>query len=224
MAVINPDADWTKNRLEAMSDGVFAIAMTLLVLEIRMPEGLSRTSTNEDVLRAVFHIWPEFVAYLISFILLGAMWMGHHNVFHSLKKVDRATIWLNLNYLLWVCLMPFSTNLYSKHMSTQTGVMAYWLNVFLAGASMALLWSYVRRRDELESDEMTPILKSNIGTRVWIMPSVGLGGVLLTIAGANLGVFATWILPVAYGVAGMVTKKRMRNATRAEREFQQEGT
>ncbi len=219
----NLDAEWTKARLEALSDGVFAIAMTILVFNIKLPDELRRGSSEHDVLQAVANTWPQLMAYMISFIILGAMWMGHHNVFHALRKIDRGTIWLNLFYLLWVCLMPFSTSVYSFHLSTKTGLMAYWINVFLAGVFLALLWYSVSRKSDLLSTDITPALKKNITVRTWVMPIVSLAAMGGTLISPSIGLYSTWILPLAYRVAMKITNKRMESASDAEKSFDQAG-
>lgn len=195
------DADWTKARLETLSDGVFAIAMTILVFNIKLPDELKRGASEHEVLQAVANTWPQLMAYTISFIILGAMWMGHHNVFHAIRKVDRGTIWLNMLYLLWIGLMPFSTSVYSFHISTKTGLMAYWINVFLAGASLSLLWHSVSRKSNLIDDDLTDEKKRSIKIRTWVMPLVSVIAMGGTLINPWIGLYSTWILPLCYRVA-----------------------
>lgn len=195
------DADWTKARLETLSDGVFAIAMTILVFNIKLPDELKRGASEHEVLQAVANTWPQLMAYTISFIILGAMWMGHHNVFHAIRKVDRGTIWLNMLYLLWIGLMPFSTSVYSFHISTKTGLMAYWINVFLAGASLSLLWHSVSRKPNLIDDDLTDEKKRSIKIRTWVMPLVSVIAMGGTLINPWIGLYSTWILPLCYRVA-----------------------
>jgi uncharacterized membrane protein len=216
------DADWGKTRLEALSDGVFAIAMTLLVFNIKMPEGLTRKSTNEEVLKALGSLTPGFVAFGISFLILAAMWMSHHNVLHAVRKADRGIIWLNALYLAWVSLMPFSTSVYSVHLKTQAGLMVYWVNVFLAATSLALIWLHAVRKRKLLSEEMTPILITNISLRVSMMPVVSLTGIVVTMIDSTAALYVVWLLPVSYRIAGAIMNKRLEKATPAEQQIEAE--
>src|SRR5262245_44621623 len=95
----------TKNRLEAFSDGVFAIAITLLVIEIRPPE----LDGGESLAHALGQQWPAYLGYLLSFLVLGVMWLNHHRIFEPVRRVDGAVLVLNLNLLLWAALIPFPT-------------------------------------------------------------------------------------------------------------------
>lgn len=97
------------NRFEAFSDGVFAIAVTLLVLEIKAPD-LSQTTSSEAVTK-LFQIFPHFLSYVTSFIVIGVLWINHHALFHFLKRVDRTALTINLFLLMCVAFIPYPTAL-----------------------------------------------------------------------------------------------------------------
>ena len=91
----------TKNRLEAFSDGVIAILITIMVLELKIPHG--------DDLAALRPMVPVFLAYVLSYVLLGIYWSNHHHMLHATKHVDGAMLWANLHLLFWLSLIPFAT-------------------------------------------------------------------------------------------------------------------
>ncbi len=91
----------TKGRLEAFSDGVLAIVITIMVLELRPPEG--------DTLDALVPLWPKFLAYTLSFVYLGIYWVNHHHVLHAAKTISSAVLWANLHLLFWLSLVPAGT-------------------------------------------------------------------------------------------------------------------
>jgi uncharacterized membrane protein len=202
------DAEWGKNRLEALSDGVFAIAMTVLIFNFKMPEGMKRTASADEVWNALGGLIPEFVGYFLSFIILGAMWLGHQNVFHALRRTDRATIWLNILYLAWVSMMPFTTSLYSQHMRTTPGVFVYSANVFLAGVSMMWLWFRVRGKPDMLVESLTPAQSHSIGTRTWVMPLVALTGMVGSVVRPEFGMTAMSLIPLAYAVVSRIQARR----------------
>ena len=95
----------TKTRVEAFSDGVFAIVMTLLAIEIRPPD----LASGESLAHGLWSQWPSYVAYVLSFLVLGVMWLNHHRIFEPVRRLDGLVLVLNLNLLLWAVLIPFPT-------------------------------------------------------------------------------------------------------------------
>jgi uncharacterized membrane protein len=102
----------TKTRLEAFSDGVLAIAITLLVIEIRPPE----VGEGERLVHALWAQWPSYAGYLVSFLTIGVIWLNHHRVFEQVARVDGPLLLLNLNLLLWTALIPFPTAVVAEHL------------------------------------------------------------------------------------------------------------
>src|SRR6266404_4121279 len=92
----------TKTRLEAFSDGVIAILITIMVLELRVPQGSG--------LEALSPLLPTFLAYVLSFVFLGIYWNNHHHMFHAVQRVTGGMLWANLHLLFWLSLVPFVTN------------------------------------------------------------------------------------------------------------------
>lgn len=99
-----------KSRLEAFSDGVFAIVITLLILDIRFPEVPYSEFTN-----ALQEVFPRILAYVMSFIIIGLYWVTHHNSMHAMRRIDRGFLWLNILLLLCVSFIPFPTSLLGRY-------------------------------------------------------------------------------------------------------------
>ncbi len=97
-------------RIEALSDGVFAIAMTLMIFYIKVPQVPSERVTAE-LTRRLLDLWPQFLVYVISFVMLGVYWVGHHNQYRHIRRTNRILLWINNALLLSVTLIPFSTSL-----------------------------------------------------------------------------------------------------------------
>src|SRR3954467_13958798 len=98
-------------RLEAFSDGVFAIAITLLVLEIKVP-----ANAGDDLPHQLAEQWPSYASYVVSFIVIGVIWMNHHAVFEHIGRADRGLMSWNLFLLLWIVLIPWATELLATYM------------------------------------------------------------------------------------------------------------
>jgi uncharacterized membrane protein len=107
-------------RIIALSDGVFAIVITLLVLEIKVPE-----VANSELSAAIVEIIPKILSHVISFVVLGIYWIGHHNMFMHIKRHDRILLWLNILFLLCVASMPFPTGLIVQYIDQQLAIVVY---------------------------------------------------------------------------------------------------
>jgi uncharacterized membrane protein len=124
----------TKTRLEAFSDGVLAIAITLLVIDIRPPE----VHQGDRLAPALWAQWPSYVAYLVSFLTIGVIWLNHHRIFDQVARVDGPLLLLNLNLLLWTALIPFPTAVVAEYLQAggelaQTAVALYGAVFLLVG-------------------------------------------------------------------------------------------
>ena len=136
------------SRLEAFSDGIFAIAMTLLVLEIRLPETIEPGTLGS----ALVHLWRSYLAFLTSFTTIGVMWVNHHRVFNLIRRTDQGILAFNLLLMLGVSFLPFPTLVVARHIGTADGrAAAMFFNGTFTGIAIAwgLLWRYTARRREL---------------------------------------------------------------------------
>ena len=120
-----------KSRLEAFSDGVIAIIITIMVLELKVPHDAS--------LAALAGLWPVFLSYLLSFIIVGIYWNNHHHLLHSVKHVTGAVLWSNLYLLFWLSLMPFATGWMGENHFAKVPVVLYGFVLLMAGAAYYLL-------------------------------------------------------------------------------------
>lgn len=136
-------------RIEMLSDGVFAIALTLLVLDVRVP--ISEHITYEKDIMIVFgKLTPKLLTYFLSFMTLGIFWTAHSSQFHFIEKSDRNLNWLNLFFLLLVSIMPFTTGFLSEYIIFKFAVAIYWLNLFLLGIMLYMLLNYAYKHHYLQ--------------------------------------------------------------------------
>jgi len=131
--------------LTALSDGVFAVAMTLLVLDLRVPVSTAATAYSEHGLwRALLAMGPSFAAYLLSFTMLGTFWLAQHTLLGILGRCDRTLSWISLGFLFVVSLLPFSAALLAHYVHLRLAVGVYWLNILLLGAGLEAAARYGR--------------------------------------------------------------------------------
>jgi uncharacterized membrane protein len=140
------------NRLEAFSDGVFAVAITLLILEINVPEG-------EHLWHQLKEEWPSFASFFVSFWVIGIIWVNHHGVIDHIKQADRGVLYLNLLVLMSVVLIPFSTALMAEHLKSgddeNVAAAVYAGSFVLMAVSFGGLWEYITRHREKLGVELT---------------------------------------------------------------------
>ncbi len=144
----------SNDRLCFFSDGVFAITITLLVLEIKVPE-ISKELVSTKLVPALFHLFPFIISHLISFLVLGIFWVAHHNIFPHIKKHDHILLWLNLIFLMCVASIPFPTGLLGTYPDEQISVIIYSGVLGVTGLCLALMWWYVTTY-RLVDDETDP--------------------------------------------------------------------
>jgi uncharacterized membrane protein len=125
------------SRLEAFSDGVFAIAATLLVLELRVP------ADSPDLVRALIDLWPAYAAYLVSFLTIGIIWVNHHTLLEHCRRADRRFLYLNLLLLIAVGIVPFPTALVDRYILSEQGATAALVVYGLGAVLIALAFSGV---------------------------------------------------------------------------------
>src|SRR5579859_4035002 len=164
--IYNLFAGRSLERLAALSDGVFAIAVTLLVLDLRVPPSHPNMSERE-LWSALVALSPRIVAYLLSFLTLGIFWVGQQTQLNHFARGDRNLAWIHLGFLLAVTLMPFSTGLLSAFIAYRVALAVYWLNIFLLGAMLFAGWRYARRV-KLVREEVTEEVSAAVERRIII--------------------------------------------------------
>ena len=134
------------SRIEALSDGVFAIAMTLLVLDLRVPEG---AAGSEALLRALAAMWPKFAGFALGFVLLGTLWVNHHYQFHYIRRTNRTLLWLNLLLLVLISALPFGVALLGHYWASPVATAVYGGFMVASGSCLYGHWVYATRHRRL---------------------------------------------------------------------------
>jgi uncharacterized membrane protein len=138
-------------RLAALSDGIFAVAMTLLVLDLHVP--VRELVHSEQQLRAaLLALAPQFIAYLMSCLTLGIFWAGQQTQLNYLARGNRDLTWIHIAFLFTVSILPFSTRLLAEFIEYRTALLLYWLNIFVLGAILYASWRYATRAGLLKDD------------------------------------------------------------------------
>ena len=196
----------SKHRLEAFSDGVFSIAITILVLNLHVPDLIKGADTNTQLWHALADQWPKLVSYVISFGIVGLYWVGHHLMFHYIKHTDRMFLFLNNLYLMVIAFMPFPAALLGQYGSTRTAVIVYAGTLITAGLLYNNLWRYATKNrrlvDENSSERLIHLVKKIIS----FAPFVYLLAIGLAFINPRLSLIIFVITPLLYIIPGPIDR------------------
>jgi uncharacterized membrane protein len=192
----------SKSRLETLTDGVFAIVMTLLVLElldVRVTEAKTATELNQ----ALLALWPKVVSYIISFAVVGVFWIGHHTEFRYITRTNHRHLWINILFLFTISVLPFSAALLGLHYHYQLPVVIYGLNMIAASLALYLNWWYATSHDRLISPDLDAGIRASIVRRVLIGPSIYLIAIVLSFWSPPLS-FVIFVITAAFYVVSQL--------------------
>ena len=188
----------SKNRLEALFDGIFAFAMTLLVTGLVIqPPSYSEAAAELPSLVAAMH--PEFFSFLIAFFVLASFWLVHHRQFSFVRIVDPALVRINLLILAFVVLMPFTTNISGDYSDVQIAVVLFHANMFVLGLLFLIHWYYLTRNPRLTSAEISRQAAANGIRRALVVLFVSWLGLVISFASPSWSMAAYMlILPMFF--------------------------
>jgi len=175
-----------KSRLEAFSDGVIAIIITIMVLEIKVPEGES--------LHTLKPLIPKFISYVLSFIYVGIYWNNHHHLLYAVKKVSGKMLWANLNFLFWLSLFPVSTGWMGENHFSLWPVIIYGAVLFMVAVSFTILVIAIKKTEGEGS-----LVVQAIGT-----DQKGKVSLLLYLLGIALSFINTWLGVAIYFIVACI--------------------
>ncbi|PKL79171.1 MAG: hypothetical protein CVV25_08865 [Ignavibacteriae bacterium HGW-Ignavibacteriae-4] len=186
----------TKNRLEAFSDGVLAIIITIMVLELRPPE-------NTD-LQSLLAVAPFFISYLVSFIYIGIYWNNHHHLFQIVEKVNGKILWANLHLLFWLSLVPFTTAWIGEHFTSSLPVLAYGTILLMCAIAYTILQTQIIAFHGVDFK-----LKNAIGKDI-----KGKASIIMYLIGIITSFYIIWISVLCYvlvAIMWFIPDKRIEN-------------
>jgi uncharacterized membrane protein len=173
-------------RLTAISDGIFAVGMTLLVLGLAVP-AVAAVRTEGDLAGQLHNLLPAIVTYFMSFLTLGIFWVGQQTQLSEVLRANRAYTWIHLVFLLSVTLVPFSTQLLARFHWSRIALFVYWLNILVMGSVLLLGAEYAGRRN-LFPKESAPNLLHLVRRRVYGAQALYVLGLLLSVFDTHLSI------------------------------------
>jgi len=195
----NQVAGQSVERLAALSDGIFGVAMTLLLLELHVPA--KELIHNESDLRSALALLaPQLLVYLMSFLTLGIFWVGQQTQLNHLARSERHLTWIHLAFLFVVTIMPFSTRLLIEFINYRTALLAYWANIFLLGAILYFSWGRATGAGLVKSDTPPKVVDA-ICRRIWTAQLFYAFGALLCVFHAYWSIGFIVLMQLYYAIA-----------------------
>lgn len=210
----NRVAGQSVERLAALSDGIFAVSMTLLVLDLRVPAG-EAIHSERDLWHALVVLTPRLLIFLMSIMTNGIFWVGRHTQLNQFARADRNLAWIHIAFLCAVSLIPFTTSLLAEYIHYRTALIVYWVNILLLGATLYWSWHYATRA-VLLSDDVPAEVHPAVIRRIVIAQTLYAAGAALCFLNTYYSIGAIVLVQVNYAIAprfcwGLFSRKPAEN-------------
>jgi len=205
-ATAHPARFLHKHRIEALTDGIYAVAMTILVLELKFPHGAEFTS-RDQFHGELLHLLPKFIAWLISFFILATFWISHHRAFHFVKRVDVKLLWINILGLLFASFLPFAASLVGEHAGFFVAQVIYAVN--MAAMALIAIWQigHLARHPEICDPAVPHYVLKAVRFRCWSIVAVAALAIGIALWNPYFGTVA-FVLMVVLGRIGRRMEQR----------------
>jgi uncharacterized membrane protein len=198
-SLYNRVAGQSVERLAALSDGIFAVAMTLLVLDLRVPAA-EAIHSEHDLWRALVTLSPRLLIFLMSVMTLGIFWVGQQTQLNHFARSDRNLSWIHIGFLCAVCLVPFSTSLLAEFIHYRIALLVYWFNILLLGLTLLWSWNYASRT-RLLAEDLPGEIHPAVVRRIVIAQSLYACGATLCFINTYWSIAAIVMVQVNYAIA-----------------------
>ena len=192
------------SRLESLGDGIFAVAMTILVIELKWPD-LKDTSWHAFV-SSFRTVLPSLLCYVISFIVLGIMWFGHRMMFEYIGRTNRHFIYLGVLFYMMVCLVPLSTRFLAENKLQWATIMVYGLNLSLCNLTLYAQWVYAIHREGFLERELPYEVRKEAKISFLISPVVYAVAIIISIWSPTISIFFFILTPLLYLIPNKLDK------------------
>lgn len=183
------------DRLLALADGTLAIVITLLVLLMEPPPP---HLSQGDVMKDILEMGHYFAAYILSFMLVGIYWLGHHGLFHHIRRGDLTLVWLNLVFLMFVAFVPFPTALLVEYPQDRMAAVLYGIAQLLCSGSLGAIWLYAVHRRRLVPKDLGRDVVIRTSLKLWLGPVVYLLSILAAFQHRGLSLLLYALVPLGY--------------------------
>ncbi|MDB5171150.1 MAG: hypothetical protein JWO35_844 [Candidatus Saccharibacteria bacterium] len=181
--VLHKNIGITPRRLESLSDSIYAVAMTLLVLDLSLPAHTGGSQLANDMQ----HLLPNFITYALSFMTLGVLWTSHLIQSHWIERLSRPYIWMKIVFLMFIVLIPFSTQILSAYGNDRLGVVMYGLNYLICVGFLLLLWTYATNEHRLVRRDLSAHVITWVKARMVIATALAIVALIVALISTRAG-------------------------------------
>jgi uncharacterized membrane protein len=200
------EAGRDRDRIVNLSDGVFAIAITLLVLDIRPPD-IPQNMVSSQLPGVLLSLWPKYLGYVLSFVGISAFWLIHHSIFRPIRSYDRVLLYLNFLFLMVVAFLPFPTSLLGEYGDHQLPVAIYAATLAVGRLLLTALHWYSTRNDRLLDEPQDPATVRFFLKRGLTIPAIFLLSIVVSFFSVSVAI-CSWLVMLA--VDAVVIRRRFR--------------
>jgi uncharacterized membrane protein len=213
-SLYNQVAGKSVERLAALSDGIFAVSMTLLVLDLRVPAA-EAIHSERDLWHALVVLSPRILIFLMSVMTNGIFWVGQQTQLNQFARADRNLAWIHIAFLCAITLTPFTTSLLAEFIHYRIALLVYWFNIVLLGAVLYWSWSYATRARLLD-DDVSAEIHAAVVRRIVIAQSLYAAGAALCFCNTYYSIAAIVLVQINYAIAprfcwGIFSRKSSEN-------------
>ena len=191
----------SKQRLEALIDGIFCITMILLILQIRLPV----VDKLADLPQALLDLWPRYLlSYVGTFLICAVYWVNHHNQFHFIQRIDRIFVWINLVFLMHIACLPYTSALLGMHRKEQSIVLLYGVHMGILWLILYVHWWYATNNNRLVADDLDPLVVGFSKERILMGIGLSLLAVILSFFNTAGAILIYLAIPIIYAIPGKI--------------------
>jgi len=198
----------TRDRIVTFTDGVLAIVVTLLVLEIAVPQ-LSQSEVETELPKRLLELLPDILSYATSFIILGFFWIAHDDQFHYIKRANRTLSWITIFYLMFIAFIPFSTALIGTYGDQEISIIVYGINIIIVQLFGFLQWEYATKEHHLVDIDLDPNLVTITSRRIFVGMILYAFGIVISFLNTQVSL-ALFILGILNSQKNTSRKSRKR--------------
>jgi uncharacterized membrane protein len=198
-SLYNRVAGQSVERVAALSDGIFAVSMTLLVLDLRVPAS-EAIHSERDLWHALAALAPRLVIFLMSVMTNGIFWVGQQTQLNHFSRADRNLAWIHIAFLSAIMLTPFTTSLLAEFIHYRIALLAYWCNILLLGGALYFSWTYAMRHGLIVEDA-PPDIHGAVTSRIFIAQTLYAGGAALCFLNTYYSIAAIVLVQLNYAIA-----------------------
>jgi uncharacterized membrane protein len=187
----------TRDHIVTFTDGVLAIVVTLLVLDIAVPQ-LSHSEVETELPKRLLELLPDVWSYATSFIILGFFWIAHNDQFHYIKRANRTLSWITVFYLMFIAFIPFSTALIGEYRDQEVSIIVYGINIIIVLIFGYLQWEYATKEHHLVDIDLDPNLVTITSRRIFVGMILYAFGIVISFLNTQVSLALFILIPLYY--------------------------